>query len=289
MTRFSRRELALRAMNASLDVRADSGYDLATPICVYDLCERRGVTVRFVDINMEGVYEHLPRPRIYVSALRPLGRRAFNCAHEFGHHVFGHGFTVDELREEFKGPPAVEVHEFLADAFAGFLLMPTLGLRSAFASRGLTPGGATPLQLLCIACSFGVSYSALVAHLAFGIRELSESRARSLLRLTPQKVVASVVGELLGHGVCVIDATWSGPTVDLETGMYILAPFAFSSPCRLLVKVRTGNNGVLYRAERPGIEPIAAAELSRRLFVRVMPHQYVGLARYRHLADDSSE
>jgi FixJ family two-component response regulator len=70
--------------------------------------------VRFNNINMEGVYRRGLPPRIHLSARRPLPRRAYNCAHELGHHVFGHGSSIDELREDAKAQPWEDPKEFLA-------------------------------------------------------------------------------------------------------------------------------------------------------------------------------
>ena len=38
----------------------------------------------------------------------------YNCAHELGHHVFGHGSSIDELREESKAS-VKNPKEFLVD------------------------------------------------------------------------------------------------------------------------------------------------------------------------------
>ena len=115
--------LVTQGMQASIAARTRAGADLKSPICVYALCEAHGVTVRFNDISMEGMYDRSPKPRIHLSALRPLARRAFTCAHELGHHVFGHGSTIDELRDDHaknaERPPA----EIIADAFGAFVLM----------------------------------------------------------------------------------------------------------------------------------------------------------------------
>ena len=91
--------------------------------------------MRFNNINMAGMYQRGLPPRIHLSA-RPLQRRAYNCAHELGHHVFGHGSSIDELREDAKSQPWDDPKEFLADTFAGFILMPIIGLRRAFSVRG---------------------------------------------------------------------------------------------------------------------------------------------------------
>lgn len=95
-----RKTLVMQGMQASIEARVKAGLDLKSPACIYGLCEAHKVAVRFNDINMEGMYDRAPKPRIHVSALRPLARRTFTCAHELGHHVFGHGSTIDELRED---------------------------------------------------------------------------------------------------------------------------------------------------------------------------------------------
>ena len=98
---MSRTDLAKRALEKSLEIREEYGYDFRSPLCVYELADRARVTVRFVDdVSMEGVYASLAKPKILISSLRPAGRRAFTCAHELGHHFFGHGSTIDELKED---------------------------------------------------------------------------------------------------------------------------------------------------------------------------------------------
>ena len=121
---FNRRALATKALQAATATRAKASLDQNGPICVYGLCETLGIVVRFNNFNMEGMYQHGRPPRIHLSARRPLPRRAYNCAHELGHHVFGHGSSIDELREDAKAEPWEDPKEFLADTFAGFILMP---------------------------------------------------------------------------------------------------------------------------------------------------------------------
>ena len=141
---FNHGALATRAMQAAAGTRAEAKLEQAGPICIYGLCETLGIVVRFNNINMEGMYQRGRPPRVHLSARRPLPRRAYNCAHELGHHVFGHGSSIDELREDAKARPWGDPKEFLADTFAGFILMPIIGLRRAFSIRGWTPETATP-------------------------------------------------------------------------------------------------------------------------------------------------
>ncbi|MHC5719457.1 MAG: hypothetical protein ACYTX0_47270, partial [Nostoc sp.] len=70
-----RQELAQQAMLKSIDIRKQAGLDLKSPICIYNLCDKLNVKVRFVDISMEGMYLKENEPQILLSALRPFTRR----------------------------------------------------------------------------------------------------------------------------------------------------------------------------------------------------------------------
>jgi Zn-dependent peptidase ImmA (M78 family) len=202
---FNRRTLAIQAMQAAAATRAKAKLDQISPICIYGLCETLGVSVRFNNINMEGMYQRGVPPRIHLSARRPLPRRAYNCAHELGHHVFGHGSSVDELREDAKADPWEDPKEFLADTFAGFILMPIIGLRRAFSVRGWTPETATPAQLFSIACQFGVGYKTLLTHLSTGVNMLPRGRATVLQRVKPKALRAEILGVVTPEPLVVAD------------------------------------------------------------------------------------
>ncbi|MFN8557578.1 MAG: ImmA/IrrE family metallo-endopeptidase [Dehalococcoidia bacterium] len=100
-----------------------------------------------------------------VAARRPMARRNYTCAHELGTTVQARR-TIDELAQDERLTVATNPNEFLAETFAGFLLMPTLGVRKAFADRGWSASTATPWELFTVACSFGVGYTTLIRHLA---------------------------------------------------------------------------------------------------------------------------
>ena len=70
---FNRRALATQAMQAAIATRAKAKLDQHGPICIYGLSETLGVTVRFNNINMEGMYQRAAPPRIHLSA-RQIGR-----------------------------------------------------------------------------------------------------------------------------------------------------------------------------------------------------------------------
>ena len=285
---FNRSSLANRAMQAATTTRAAAKASQHGPICIYGLCETLGVTVRFNNINMEGVYQKGVPPRIHLSARRPLPRRTFNCAHELGHHVFGHGSSVDELRQDAKGYPWKDSKEFLADTFAGFLLMPTTGLRRAFADRGWTPATATATQLFLIACDFGVGYGTLLTHLSASVKMISHARAAALGRVTPKAIRADILGHITPEPLVVADRHRLCPTLDAEVTNLLLLPPGTETTGTGLAYERDLDSGRLFRAARPGIVSAYANSGVWSVFVRVAPLSYVGLAQYRHLEDDQN-
>jgi Zn-dependent peptidase ImmA (M78 family) len=286
---FNRRTLATQAMQAAIAIRAKAKLNQHGPICIYSLCEKLGVTVRFNNINMEGMYQRGAPPRIHLSARRPLPRRAYNCAHELGHHVFGHGSSIDELREAAKDHPWEDPKEFLADTFAGFALMPIMGLRCAFAARGWTPETATAAQMFTIACDFGVGYGTLLTHLSAGVNMISVARAAALQRVTPNALRADILGALTPEPLVVADRHRTGATLDAEVKTLLVLPPGTETTGDRLVRERDLANGRLFRAVRSGIIQASTDSGAWAVFVRIAPEAYVGLAQYRHLEDDPDE
>ncbi len=268
---FDRRALANQAMQSAIAIRAKAKLDQHSPICIYGLCATLGVTVRFNNINMEGMYQRAAPARIHLSARRPLPRRAYNCAHELGHHVFGHGSSIDELREDAKEHSWEDPKEFLADTFAGFALMPILGLRRAFNVRGWAPETATSVQMFTIACDFGVGYATLLTHLSVGVKMITKARAGVLQRANPKAIRAEILGALAPEPLIVADRYRAGPTLDAEEKMLLLLPPGTEATGGSLVYERDLACGRLFRTVRPGIVRASADGGAWAAFVRIAP------------------
>lgn len=277
--------LAMQGMQASITARTRAGADLKSPVCVYALSEAHGVTVRFNDISMEGMYDRSPKPRIHLSALRPLARRAYTCAHELGHHVFGHGSTIDELRDQHAKNAERPAAEILADAFAAFSLMPTLGLREAFAKRGVDPNRARATDMFAIACNFGVGQATLVNHLAYAVNMINPVQRAALGRITPKMIRTQVLGEATPEPLVVADQHWNSPTLDMEQGALVLLPAGVVVDTAMLMPQRDLPSGRLFRAMRTGITRVVIPGTSWATYVRIAKQKYVGLAKYRHLEE----
>jgi Zn-dependent peptidase ImmA (M78 family) len=284
----SRTDLAKQALEKSLEVREEHGYDFRSPLCVYELADRARVSVRFVDdISMEGVYASLAKPKILISSLRPAGRRAFTCAHELGHHFFGHGSTIDELKEDAESGE-FQPNEFLADTFAGFLLMPAQAVMRAFSSRQLDVATATPEQIYAVACSFGVGYETLIGHVEYSLGQLTKDRATALRKAKLPKIRQRILGSATPDHLIVVDSHYTFATVDAEVGNRVLLPAGVTSESDQIELIEQMPNGNLYRALRPGLAR-AANGTDWGVVVRVSRFQYAGLAQYRHLEETSGD
>lgn len=285
---MSRTDLAKQALEKSLEIREEYGYDFRSPLCVYELAERARVSVRFVDdVSMEGVYAALAKPKILISSLRPAGRRAFTCAHELGHHFFGHGSTIDELKEDVEAGE-FQPNEFLADTFAGFLLMPAQAVMRAFSSRQFDVATATAEQIYAVACSFGVGYETLIGHLEYSLKQLTKDRATTLRKPKLPKIRQRILGSATPDHLIVVDRQYTLATVDTEVGNRVLLPTGVTSDSDQIELIEQMPHGNLYRALRPGLA--RAADGTRwGVVVRVSRFQYAGLAQYRHLEETSGD
>jgi Zn-dependent peptidase ImmA (M78 family) len=284
------RSLVEEAQDRALEVRLSEGLDVKSPVDIFDLCESMKIRVRFVSISMEGMYvASAGAPEILLSALRPLPRRVFTCAHELGHHAFGHGSTVDHVVVQTGQRQLFEPEEFLVNTFAGALLMPTIGLRRAFTVRGLRPGSATPRQIFTIACSFGVGYETLLTHLTFALRMLGRSRFESLLQFGPKDIRAEVLGTTTIGPLIIVDEHWAMPTIDAEVGTLLLLPADTQVEAPQLVNMGEIGGCKLMRSASAGIGRILRPNAEWAAFVRVAPFQFVGLSQYRHFEEDSDD
>jgi len=284
LSREERSRLAGEALKAAVAARRQAGLDQINPICIYDLAEKLGVPVRFTDINMEGIYTRLPKPCIQLSVERSPPRRVFTCGHELGHHVFGHGVTVDAVQADSETLGDNSPNEVLANNFAGFVLMPTPGVRGAFGRRGVTPATADEITYYAIASNFGVGYATLITHLRYGLRELPDKRAIALGKASPKAIRQTILGADRPEPLLYVDAHWVARPIDAEVGTLIVLPTGTAVDGAVLESTGAHARGDIWRAVRTGIGRVTIGTTT--LFVRIAREKFVGLARYRHLEED---
>lgn len=289
MTTIRRTQLAKQALEKSLEVREEYGYDFRSPLCVYELADRAGVKVQFVnDVSMEGVYAALAKPTVLLSSLRPLTRRAFTCGHELGHHVFGHGSTIDELRDDVESTTFLP-HEFLADTFAGFLLLPAQAVKRAFSTRGLAATTATPEQIYQVASSFGVGYETIIGHLHYSLRYITGTRADVLRRSKLPKIRERILGFATKCPLVVADQHHALGTLDAEVGTLVLLPSGAATDSAHIAPFKDTPNGTVFRAIRPGLARVSIPGRDWGVVVRISRKHYAGLAKYRHLEETEGD
>jgi len=277
------------ALERSLEVREEYGYDYQSALRIYELADRAGVKVRFVnDVSMEGVYAALAKPTVLISSLRPLVRQNFTCAHELGHHFFRHGSTIDELRNEVTAQ-TFDPKEFIAEVFAGFLLMPTQGLNRALARIPTVASNATPDQLFTIASAFGVGYETLVSQMSYSLRLFSRDRAAQLRKVKLSQIRKSILGFASNDPLVVADSSLEQGTIDVEVGTLVLLPMGTQTDSPVIEFVRDVPNGRVFRARRSGLARVSISEPTWGVIVRVSRFQYAGLATYRHLEEPDDE
>jgi Zn-dependent peptidase ImmA (M78 family) len=286
---ISRKELAQEALKKSLEVRRQAKLDVTSPAAIYEICEALGLTVQFIKLSsMEGMYMNKER-RILISSLRPLARRYYTCSHELGHHVFDHGYKIDELA---KAGQKYDPQEFLVDCFAGFLLMPKLALLNAFTVRGWSPESATPLQVFIISCNFSVGYETIISHMTHTLKMISVNRAAELKKSTPKSIRHELIGNDSSPSLIVADEQWASKTIDVEVGCQILVPKAAEinsqSSIVSITEIAVGYGKVI-RAERPGIVRVFCRDSNWAVFIRVSRLNYEGLSEYRHMEDCDDE
>ncbi|RCR67522.1 ImmA/IrrE family metallo-endopeptidase [Larkinella punicea] len=284
--------LNTKAILKADEIRTRLGLNIFQPINIFDACVNLGLTVRFVDINMEGLYvkqKNGAYPTIILSNQRPFSRRCFTCAHELGHHVFDHGLKIDTLSEQQANSTYKDSEEQLVDLFAGAMLLPIAGIQSEFAKRNWSIQKSSPVEYYTISSIFGVGYQTLIVHCkAHGL--INEQKSVSLLKSQPAKILESLLETriILKSHFKIIDTNWGLSIVDLEVTNYIILPSGFKVEGNHLQEFKLANNTrSVFIAEKPGIVRAFSHDNSICFFIRIQKLGYVGLAEYRHIEEDT--
>lgn len=283
-----RRRLALRASACALRMRKDAQIAPHNPCSVFDLADSLGVEVRLAALpSAEGIYSP-QKPLIVVSSLRPPGRQAFTCAHELGHHAYGHGEQFDELVEDRGTRRRFDPKEFEADCFASALLMPRTAVLKGIASRGWNPKTLSPEQGYALASWLGVGYTTLISNMQWGMGLLDAERATALGKIKRPQIRRSILGRDCKEHLIVADQHWSGRAIDAQVDDLILLPPLTAIEGNVVVELPNHGYGRLVRAALPGVGRVSLSH-GWAQFIRVSRKQFTGLARFRHLAEVDDE
>jgi Zn-dependent peptidase ImmA (M78 family) len=284
-----RRRLALRASASALRTRQKAHIAPDQPCSVFDLADELGVEVRLAALpSAEGMYSP-NKPVIIVSSLRPPGRQAFTCAHELGHHAYGHGEQFDELVGQRGKNRRYDPKEFEADCFASALLMPKTAVLKGLAARGWSPKTLSPEQCYRLASWLGVGYATLVANMNWGMGLLGTAQAETLEKVKPPQIRRSILGQACKEQLVIADEAWTGRAIDAQTGDLILLPQDTTIEGAAVEQVCNSALGCLVRTLKPGVGRACSADARWAQFLRVSRKQFAGLARFRHLEEVDDE
>lgn len=290
MTSGLRKKLAREALLAALETRRSTRRSSLEALCIYDVAEELAVDVWFQALpSLEGMYSKEPGPAILLGSERPATRRVYTCAHELGHHVFGHCTSVDELPVDGSSRPIESIpEEFVAQTFAGFLLMPKLAVQSAFISRGWSLAAATPEEVYRIANVFGVGYQTLISHLSFCLGLITADHAQRLAKTKLKEIRAAVAAEDMRRPLIIVDSMWKGRAVDTEIGDIILAPAGSDAEGDVLRPLRSSSRGTFWEPSVPGLGRLVQREIGWAANVRVSRQGFSGRACFRHLPEGAN-
>lgn len=283
-------ELAREGARAAIDVRRRLQVERTAPLCPLNSAEKLGVQVRLMALpSAEGIYCGDRGPTIIVSTERPPGRQNFTCAHEIGHHEFGHGTRSDEYLPDREKRTRFDPDEFLADVFAGHFLMPAGAVREGFARRNVVAGNASEQDVFAVAGWLGVGYDTLVTHMEVGLQMISADKSSLLRRWTPKALRKALVGTNDIPHLIVAGLEWHGRPIDLRVGDGVLLPPGTVAEGNKLELKSVGDQQVMAIATGAGLSRLEVLNAGWSCFVRVMKRDYEGLSQFRFEEEDDDE
>lgn len=254
-----------------------------------DTATKCGCEVRFLSLSsLEGVYSPEPRPTIVIGSERPTGRRSYTCAHELGHHVFKHGMCVEE-HDAWKQTCSKSSEEFLADVFAGFLLMSQMAVLRTLKDRGWAAPSLSPDKIYRLSNFFGVGYGTVINQLAASLRLIGRDYGNELLKVKPKQIKAEY-GASANSEVVFVDYHWIDRAVDLEVGDTLVLPQDSKIESGKQLQLFSDKNGsLLYKAITAGYGRAFCHERKWAVNIRISRKNYMGLAQYRFLEESEVE
>lgn len=274
------------ALRRAIEIRKRLAIPVDHAVCAIDLAQQLDIEVWLKPLaSLAGMYSAGDEPVIVLGSDRPAGYQASVCAHEIGHHVFGHGTRVDEYVEGAARARSDDAEEAAANRFSSHLLMPQAAVTRVFSVRGWSLSRPTPKQVYIAAGCLGVGYQALIHHLRWTIQSLAGNVFDQLLKFQAKHIRESLRGQATAENLIVADVQWLDRPLDLVVGDWAFLPVgARVEGSAVQVADETGTH-VLVRAVRRGIARADEPRTDWSAFIRVMPKCFDGAAVHRHLED----
>lgn len=289
MFKDHRKSLIFKATELAERVRIKCGINRYASIDPISIAEQCGCEVRYLSLpSLEGIYSPKPHTVIVIGSERPAGRRAFTCMHELGHHEFGHGMRLDELKTS-ETCNADDPKEFITDLFAANLLMSKTSILYALKTRTLNPTKLDPMDVFRLSSFFGVGYTTIIDHMTLTLRILNQQQRDLLKKITP-KVLKTQYGGTPQSEVIIADSFWHGRAVDMEVGdLLVLHQGAVVEDNPRMIKKDFIDRQPTYVAVSRGYARAFHEGDSWAINIRIAPKQYEGLAQYRFLDDPEED
>lgn len=278
--------VARLALRKAIETRKRLAIPMDHAVCAVDIAQQLDLEVWFQPLaSLAGMYSGGNDPTIIIGSDRPTGYQASVCAHEIGHHIFGHGTRVDEYVEGAGRARSNDPEESLANLFGSHLLMPQAAIVRVFTAHEWSLEHPRPEHVYVAAGYLGVGYQALVHHLRWTIRSLSERVFDRLLGFQVKDIRETIRGHRTPENLIVADVHWLDRPLDLVTGDLALLPPGARVEGTAVQIIDEDAERITVRAVRRGLARAETPEPEWSSFIRVMPQCYAGAAIHRHLED----
>lgn len=173
------------------------GASYEDPIDVFGEIERCPLWLLFEPLDkLYGIYMRGRQASgVNVHSRHPVALQRFTAAHELGHHVLGHAFSIDSADNIMGNSQSLQEHA--AQSFAAHFLMPPQLINRLLKRIGLNHAaeGLTPVQAYQLSTMAGTSYRAMVGQLET-LSKITRAQAAEWRKLQPVNLKAE-----LGAGV----------------------------------------------------------------------------------------
>ncbi|MDA8073043.1 MAG: ImmA/IrrE family metallo-endopeptidase [Actinomycetota bacterium] len=177
---------------------ADLDIGAAERVRIFDVIEDQSVWLTFEPLDrLFGWYQRVDQAAgMVINASHPAALQRFTAAHELGHHLLGHGASLDDEHAIIDGGQGNDPQEVAAHTFAANLLMPLAAVEHHLRRLGLDPArpDITPVAAYHLSVELGVSYAATVVQLA-SLNKIAWQELPSLRRARPLALKEQLVGQ----------------------------------------------------------------------------------------------
>ena len=188
-----RRDAQVRALRT----RRDLGVSMDRPVDIYEAVRAMRLWLMFQPLDgLFGMYQRYNATAgVVINVKVHPALQRYTAAHELGHHVMGHAFSLDPERHITRWT-SLGTQELAAQMFAAEFLMPLAAVNAEAASLGIGPDSLDEVGLYQLSLRLRTSYAAMITRLQtldwIGPSDASRFRAH-----TPKSLKFRLLGRQL--------------------------------------------------------------------------------------------